>query len=141
MFKKILLPTDGSEHADKTIQQAIDLAKLTGAELLVMYAYNTPFMPRRRGAIAVEELKSSLEEEAKEIISEVAARVQAAGISVSALAVEGSPAEAILRMVEAEQPDLIVMGSRGDGGLPGLRLGSVDDRVVRHSPVAVLVIK
>ncbi|MDQ3250267.1 MAG: universal stress protein [Chloroflexota bacterium] len=141
MIQKILLPTDGSEHAEKTVQYAIDLAKLAGAQVVVMYAYSTPVTPRRRGSIALEAMKASLEEEAKEIVGEVAALVQAAGLRVSALAVQGPPAEAILRAVAEEQPDLIVMGSRGGGGLPGLRLGSVVDRVVCHAPVPVLVVK
>jgi nucleotide-binding universal stress UspA family protein len=140
MIQKILLPIDGSEHADKTVQYAIDLAKLAGSHVVVMYAYNAPIVPRRRGAFAVEELKSSLEEEAKEIVGEVAVHIQAAGLTVSAVAVEGWPAEAILCMVEDEHPDLIIMGSRG-GGLPDLRMGGVADCVVHHSPVPVLVVK
>lgn len=141
MFQKILLPTDGSEHAEKTVQYAINLARLSGAAIVAMYAFTTPHTSRRRGTIAAEEMKASMEEEAKEIVGEVAAQVQAAGLSVTALAVEGSPAEAILQTAETEQPDLIVIGSRGDGGLPGLRLGSVVDRVVRHATVPVLVVK
>ena len=141
MINKILLPTDGSEHSDHTVQFAIDLAKLTHAAIVAMYAYNPQPILRKRGALAAEELKSSLEEDAREIIGDVATRLKAEGISVSALAVEGPAAEAILRAIEEEKPDLVVMGSRSASSVPGLTLGSVAEKVVRYSPVSVVVVK
>jgi len=141
MINKILLPTDGSEHSDHTVQFAIDLAKLTNAAIVAMYAYNPQPILRKRGALAAEELKSSLEEDAREIIGDVATRLKAEGISVSALAVEGPAAEAILRAIEEEKPDLVVMGSRSASSVPGLTLGSVAEKVVRYSPVSVVVVK
>ena len=141
MFQKILLPTDGSENAEKTIQYAIQLAQLSQATIIVMYAYNPQLTLRKRAAVAAEAFRASLQEEAMEIVTEVAERIKAAGLAVSALAVEGAPAEAILHASEDVQPDLIIMGSRGGGGLPGLALGSTAERVVRHSMVSVLVVK
>jgi nucleotide-binding universal stress UspA family protein len=141
MFQKILLPTDGSENAEKTIQYAIQLAQLSQATIVVMYAYNPQLALRKRAAVAAEAFRASLQEEAMEIVTEVAEHIKAAGLAVSALAVEGSPAEAILHASEDVQPDLIIMGSRGGGGLPGLALGSTAERVVRHSTVPVLVVK
>lgn len=140
MIRKILLPTDGSDYAERTVQYATDLAKLSGAAVVALYAYNPPISLRKQGAM-MEEFRTSLEEEAKEIIAEVAGRLQAEGLLVTALAVEGPAAEAILRAAENEKPDLIVMGSRGSGGFPGLPLGAVAERVVRMSPVPVLVVK
>lgn len=140
-ISKILVPTDGSEAADRLYAYAMDLARLTGAAIVVMHAYNPPAALRKRGALALDELKSSLEEEARELVGEAAQMIQAAGLTVSALVVEGAPAEAILRAIEAEQPDLVVVGSRGLGGWPGAYLGSVAERVVRHAPVPVLVVK
>lgn len=140
MIRKILLPTDGSDYAERTVQYATDLAKLSGAAVVALYAYNLPITLRKHGAM-MEEFRTSLEEEAKEIIAEVAGRLQAEGLPVTALAVEGPAAEAILRAAEDEKPDLIVMGSRGSGGFPGLLLGGVAERVVRMSPVPVLVVK
>lgn len=140
MFQKILLPIDGSEHSDKTVQYAVNLAKLTNAAVVVMHAFHIPIF-RKRGAGVVEDFKISLEEEAKELVAEVTAHLQNEGLTASAVVVEGSAAEAILQAVETDQPDLIVMGSRGGGGLPGLNLGSVADRVVRRSSVPVLVVK
>ncbi|MBI3241238.1 MAG: universal stress protein [Chloroflexi bacterium] len=140
MIKKLLLPTDGSEHAERTVQYATELAKMSGATIVALYAFNPPVSLRSRGAM-MEEFRASLAEEAREIIAEVGERLKAEGLQVTALAVEGPAAEAILRATEDEKPDLIVMGSRGNGGLPGLPLGGVAERVVRMSPVPVLVVK
>lgn len=142
MTRKILLPTDGSEHAEKTIQYAVSLAKATGATIVALYAFNPPLSLRsQRGAAMMEEFRTSLEAEAKDIIAEVAERLAKEGLNVTAMAVEGSPAEAILRAAEDEKPDVIVMGSRGSGSLPGLILGGVAEKVVRYSPVTVTVVK
>lgn len=142
MTQKILLPTDGSEHAEKTIQYAVRLAKATGATIVAIYAFNPPPLLRsQRGAAMLEEFRASLEAEAKDIIAEVAERLGKEGLNVTTLAVEGSPAEAILRAAEDEKPDMIVMGSRGGGSLPGLALGGVAEKVVRYSPVTVTIVK
>jgi nucleotide-binding universal stress UspA family protein len=142
MTRKILLPTDGSEHAEKTIQYAVGLAKATGATIVAMYAFTPPLSLRSpRGAAMREEFRTSLEAEARDIIAEVAERLAKEGLNVTTLAVEGSPAEAILRAAADEKPDVIVMGSRGSGSLPGLTLGGVAEKVVRYSPVTVTIVK
>ena len=141
MIKKILLPTDGSEHAEKTVQYAIDLAKSLGASVDVMYAYQSATLLRKRAAAMMEEYKQAMEEEAKEIVTEVTERLKAEGIKVSAVVVEGPAAEAILRAVDESSPDIIVMGSRGVGGFTNMLLGGVAEHVVHYSKVPVLVVK
>lgn len=141
MIKKILLPTDGSEHAEKTVQYAIDLAKSLGASVDVMYAYQSASLLRKRAAAMLEEYKSMLEEDAKEIVTEVAERLKAEGVAVSAIVVEGPAAEAILRAADDSHPDLIVMGSRGEGGFANMLLGGVAEHVIHYSKVPVLVVK
>lgn len=141
MINRILLPTDGSPHAEHTIRFAIDLATRLNAELIVMYAYGAVKALRRRGGDVAEEYRLSLEEEAKELVQEIAERLRAEGLTVNGLAVEGNPAEAILRAVESEMPDLVVMGARGENLLAALFQTSVAEMVVRHSPAPVLVVK
>jgi nucleotide-binding universal stress UspA family protein len=140
MIKKILLPTDGSEYAEKTILFAMDLAKSLGARVNVMYAYQ-PTLLRKRAAILTEEYRHALDEEAREIVSELAERFKAEGIPVEATVVEGSAAEAILRAVDELNPDLVVMGSRGEGSFANALLGGVAEQVVHHSRSPVLVVK
>ena len=141
MIKKILLPTDGSEHAEKTVQYAIDLAKSLGASVDVMYAYQSVSLLRKRAAAMMEEYKQIMEEDAREIVSEVAARLKAEGIKVTAVVVEGAAADAILRAAEDSKPDVIVMGSRGEGGFANMLLGGVAEHVIHYSKVPVLIVK
>lgn len=141
MIQKILLPTDGSEYAEKTIQYAIDLAKAVGASIEVMYAFQPSASLRKRAAMMVEEYRKALEEDAQEIVAEVADRLKADGVAVSATVVEGPAAEAILRAIDELNPSLVVMGARGEGGFTNMLLGGVAEQVVRHSPVPVLVVK
>lgn len=142
MIHKILLPTDGSEYAEKTVQYALEFAKFVGATVVVMHGYNPPFALRKRAALMLEEVRRSLEEEAKALVTETAELFEAAGLTVSALVVEGSPAESILQAAEMEKPDLIVMGAHdGDEGISALVLGSVAERVIAHASIPVLVVK
>lgn len=141
MIKKILLPTDGSEHAEKTVQYTIDLAKSLGASVDVLYAYQPASLLRKRAAAMMEEYKNILEEEAREIVADVAARLKAEGLSVTAVVVEGAAADSILRVSEESKPDVIVMGSRGEGGFANMLLGGVAEHVIHYSKVPVLVVK
>ena len=141
MIKKILLPTDGSEYAEKTVQYAIDLAKSLGASVDVMYAYQSVSLLRKRAAVMMEEYKQIMEEDAREIVGEVAARLKAEGIKVTAVVVEGAAADAILRAAEDSKPDVIVMGSRGEGGFANMLLGGVAEHVIHYSKVPVLIVK
>jgi len=141
MIKKILLPTDGSEYAEKTVQYALDLAKTLGASIEVMYAFQPLSSLRKRAAMMMEEYRKVLEEDAQEIVTEVAERFKAEGVAVSATVVEGPAAEAILRAIDELKPSLVVMGARGGGGFTNVLLGGVVEQVVHHSPVPVLVVK
>lgn len=141
MIEKILLPTDGSEHAAKTVAYASDLAKLLNASVEVMYAYQSYAPLRKRAAVMMDEYKQVVIEDAKEIVGEVAEKLKAAGLQVSAVVVEGPAAESILRAADDSKPDLIVMGSRGEGGFSNLLLGGVAAHVVHYSKVPVLVVK
>ncbi|MBK9926365.1 MAG: universal stress protein [Anaerolineales bacterium] len=141
MIKKILLPTDGSEYSQKTVQYAIDLARSLGASVDVMHAYQSASFLRKRAAAMMEEYKQMMEEDAKEIVTEIAEQLKSEGIQVSAVVVEGPAAEAILRAVDELNPDVIVMGSRGVGGFSNMLLGGVAEHVVHYSKVPVLVVK
>lgn len=140
MIEKILLPTDGTEFSEKTVDFAIDVASMCNAVVVVMYAYSTPTL-RRGGETMIEDLRTSLEEEAREIVGEIAERVRAAGITTTTLVVQGTPVEAILKAADEELPDLIVIGSGGRSHMSGVLVGSVAERVVRYADAPVLVVK
>ena len=142
MFHSILVPVDGSAHADAALTQAVDLARCQRARITVLCAWR-PFV-WYGGAVApvgvdVERLDSDVEAEGRRIAEEARDRVPD-GIDVDMVIVCERPADAIIREVERGGHDLIVMGSRGHGSLRCLLLGSVSTAVLHRSRVPVMVV-
>jgi nucleotide-binding universal stress UspA family protein len=137
--RRILSPVDGSPGSEKGLALAAKVAGLTGAEVVVVVAFNPPVAVRRRGILAAEGARSELEEDARELAAEAAQLLLDRGVAARGVAVEGDPVEAILDTVGREGVDLIVMGRRGLGRLQGLLVGSVSERVARHAEVPVLL--
>lgn len=142
MIAKILVPTDGSAQANKALDYAIELAKrFSPAPTVVLMNAYEPLRSRKRGASLVKQVNASLEKDARDIVTAAAKRVKAAKLGMSAVVVEGDTADAILKAIETEKPDLIVIGSAGEPTIANRLLGSVVDDVVRYSAMNVLVVK
>jgi nucleotide-binding universal stress UspA family protein len=139
MFAKILVPFDGSAHSQRALTVATDLAHLAASAVHVIYAYDR--VPAFLGEPNFKNLLNQALSEACDVVKRAMAQVQDTGIRVTCDVLEGPPDQAILRVAQAEQFDLIVMGSRGMGSLEGLLLGSVSDRVLHHANVPVLVVR
>ena len=144
MYKRILVPTDGSEITGKAIVTAIGLAKLTGASVETI-AVKEPFPYS-----AISEMQPTPPQEFFDAQERVAVRnltavkdaCAAAGVAVDAASVEAvHPWEAILDHAKSKGCDLIVMASHGRRGVAALLLGSETQRVLLHSAVPVLVVK
>ncbi len=148
---KVLLATDGSEEAQLATRTAADLQQKTGSELHVVHVFGIapvvpPFYPE-----APDLQGEALEEEAEEQISELRAREvlevevgkvrSAGGTVVEAHLIEGRIAPEIVALAEEIGAGLIVMGSRGHGGIRRALMGSVSDAVVRHAHCPVLVVR
>jgi nucleotide-binding universal stress UspA family protein len=133
MFKTILLAYDGSEHGKKAAHLARGLKEVHGARLFVVHAYEP--VPDYLGEPLYQALLAQRLERAEEVLREGLALVGEAEGEV----LEGEAAEAILRAAEAHGADLIVMGTRGLGGLKGVFLGSQSQKVVAHAPCPVLL--
>jgi nucleotide-binding universal stress UspA family protein len=139
MFEKILLATDGSFHAKKALEYAQDLALRDDAQVIVVHAFER--VPAYLGEPWVERVISRHVASGQKVANDAAAELQEAGVDVIVEVVEGPPADAILRVANVRQPDLIVMGSRGHGDLASLLLGSVSHRVLAHTHTPVLIVK
>jgi nucleotide-binding universal stress UspA family protein len=139
-LNRILVPIDGSAHSELGLSHALRLAKWAQAELIVMVAFDPPSRLHRRGLLPPEEIVLAMESDAKELAGEVATLLESKGIKVRGLAVRGDPSEAIIGVAEDEHVDLIVMGRRGLQGIRGMLLGSVSERVLRHSEIPVMVV-
>lgn len=141
MFSSILVGVDRSEHAWVALEQAIDLARAEGAAMTVLVAYSGVIQwgPAPLPPDAVDEYLTGVQDDAKALAAEVAARIPA-DLAAQMLVVDGSPAPALLDQAAAGNHDLIVVGSRGRGDASSLLLGSVSHAVLHHSRVPVLIV-
>jgi nucleotide-binding universal stress UspA family protein len=152
---KILLATDGSREASLAATTAADLAKRTGSELHVLYVGEAPnpyaegvglagaeagaeAVPSRLGA----DLEGEFEQQARDVLDAEAERVRAAGgAGAQAHLSMGKADHEVVALAEEIGAGLIVLGSRGRGGIRRALMGSVSDSVVRHSHCPVLVVR
>ena len=144
MFKRILVPTDGSEITAKAVATSIELARSTGAKLYTI-SVKEPFpysAISEMQPIPPQEFYDAQERIALNRVKEVVAAADQAGLDCQAFTVEAQhPWEAIVDHAKAQSCDLIVMASHGRRGVSALLLGSETTRVLVHCDVPVLVVK
>lgn len=145
MFKRILLPTDGSPLAERAAAYGLKLAAATGARAVALYAsppFETPtgfeFVPTP--LVPVELYEKSAKAAAERYLGAIAKRAEKAGVACETVHVRSlAPEQAIVETATARRCDLVVIGSHGYGGFKQLFLGSVTTRVLATSTVPVLV--
>ena len=144
MYKRILFPTDGSDITAKAQQSAIEMAKLTGAELMTI-SVKEPFpysAISEMQPVPPQEFYDAQERVASARVKSVVTAAQAAGVRCQAHTVEAVHAwEAILDHAKNHHCDLIVMASHGRRGVSALLLGSETQKVLTHSTLPVLVVR
>jgi nucleotide-binding universal stress UspA family protein len=139
-YDKIMIATDGSKQVEKAVKSAVELARLTGARLYAVYVIaSTGYTPRNFGW--EESLREILEAEAKRAVTFVEEAGKNSGIEVESVILDGHPADRVMEFAEQEGIDLIVMGTLGRTGLDRFLLGSIAEKVVRHSKTPVMVVK
>jgi nucleotide-binding universal stress UspA family protein len=138
-MKKIVVGVDGSPTSEEALRWAFEEAKLAGAELVVVHAWSYPYPGWRSGD------KEPRDDMKVDALRQLEASIDALGhregdgVQVHANLVEDSAAKALID--EAASADLVVVGSRGRGGLKSMLLGSVSRAVVQHAPCPVAVIR
>ena len=140
---KILLATDGSDESDLAATTAAELAKSTDSELDVIYVLEVePWHLPPRELVQNPQRYEDLKEESRRIRDRQVEKIEASGGSVSNshLAI-GHPADQIIAYAQDEGVGLIVMGSRGLGGIRRALMGSVSDAVVRHAHCPVMIVR
>jgi nucleotide-binding universal stress UspA family protein len=152
---KILLAIDGSESATHATQAAVELSKKTDSELNVLYVgedpYSAAFFPpdatnaegvQQVDPALIEELGRQFEQEARQLLDAEVEKVRAVGGTVAEAYLRmGSPAAEVVDLAQEVGVGLIVVGSRGLGGIRRALIGSVSDSVVRHAHCPVLVVR
>jgi nucleotide-binding universal stress UspA family protein len=149
---KILLATDGSSEAQLAARTAVDLAEKTHSELHIVYVgaegfYETPlvdFATLEPTWVAREypDLMSDIERTERELLDEEVEKVRSAGGTVAQAHLSmGRAAPEIVALAEEIEAGLIVIGSRGRGGMRRALMGGVSDSVVHHAHCPVLVVR
>ena len=139
MYKKILVPTDGSEFAKKAQKHALFLSKMSGAELIAVSVTENNFVNGLPLDDEVYQLNQILKERSEENLKEFD-ELNEDDLKITHIVREGSPAKVILEVASEEAVDLIVMGSSGKSGFDRFIMGSVADKVVNSAKCAVLVV-
>lgn len=137
MYDTILVPTDGSESADRAVDHGLFLAEQSGATMLAMYVVDTS----RYGepALSSSELViQDLEERGDALVDDVAERAAEAGIEAETIVCHGRPDEAIVAHAADVDADLLVMGYQGHSHEMEGHMGSVVNRVIRSTDRPVL---
>ena len=142
---KILLATDGSKEAALAVRTATDIAQRTGSELHVVHVGSSleyvGMGPPLIGDIPAP-TQEQLSAEARGLLDAEVEQVKAAGGTVAQAHLGvGAPDREIVELAEKLSVGLIVMGSRGRGGIRRALMGSVSDSVVRHAHCPVLVVR
>ena len=144
MRKKILLATDGSETSMRAAKMALDIGKKTGATVTAIYVVDVHRLAQLPGYAAMPGIKDNLMElmfkEGDEALEEIEDMARDAGVAYERVVAEGDPGEELLKLCRDPGFDLIVLGTIGKSGLKRFLLGSVAEKVVRHSHVPVLVV-
>lgn len=144
MYKRILVPTDGSKCSEMAAEQALALAKLTEGEVTFLYALD-PVPPALAAeaygyAVYAEQLMADLRKAAEDALNKAAALAEAAGVRYQTRLVENTrPVDAVVGAMN--DVDLVVMGSHGRTGVRRLILGSVTEGVMRQSTKPLLVVR
>ncbi len=141
----MVVGTDGSETASEAVRQATELARLAGAKIHLVSAYE----PVSEGRLREErqQVPGDLQwmvnprEDVSVTLEGAADGLRAEGIEVETHAREGDPADAILDVAEEQKADLIVVGNKGMTGAKRFLLGSVPNKVSHHAPCSVMIIR
>lgn len=155
MFKKILVPLDGSDHSLRALKIAVRMAKKFGGKLTLVHVYSvsvrpvvmpepatftSPGVPVMTAA-EVSKVVEAARKAGTSILVDGEQRVKAEGVQVETALKEGHTVQEIIETAKEGGHDLIVMGARGISKIREILLGSVSDGVIRNAPCPVLVTK
>jgi nucleotide-binding universal stress UspA family protein len=147
MFDTILVATDGSDHAQKALDIACDLAEKYGSSMIVLSVYRHHSLLGTThslvgGATELEPPDVTLGKLAREIVDKAVKHVRERGIKqVEGLARRGPPSRTIVQIAKERGVDVIAMGSRGLGDAEGLLLGSVSHKVSSLAECTCITVK
>jgi len=143
-MQRVVVPLDGSELAEKAVPCAVELAKKMNLELMLIRVYLMPGVAYPTGSYAPDWnlLDRETRERATEYLQMQIGKLRNEGLErVSLKVLEGSAAEKIIGVGRESPGSMIAMSTHGASGVGRWLLGSVTERVIRHSETAVLVVR
>jgi nucleotide-binding universal stress UspA family protein len=145
MYKKILVPVDGSEPSMRGLREAVKLAKSQGSQLQLVHVVNElVFTAAETPPVYMDKVIDALRAEGKAVLSKAEEVVREGGLEPQGVLLEsigGRAADLIVEQARQWTADLIVIGAHGRRGLRRLALGSDAELVVRSAPVPVLLVR
>jgi len=142
LFQRILIPIDGSQLSLKAAKQGIYIARKLESKVVFLYVIDVRMIEASSLAgVDPGILKTRLRNAAERYLNEAAKVVEEENITFQNRIREGLPAEDILKEIEEERIDLVIMGSKGMSGAHRVIIGSTAEEVVRWSPCPVLIVK
>lgn len=141
-MKRILVPTDFSEHAEDALKVAAQIAKKNDSEIIILHMLELPHQSNDAifGGVSIPETMLFMKK-ANETLDKVSNSPYLDGISITEIVKMDKPIHGITQVSQDYNVDLIVMGSHGSSGVEELLIGSNTEKVVRNSEIPVLVIK
>jgi nucleotide-binding universal stress UspA family protein len=146
MYRNILVPLDGSELAECSLQHAKAIAKGCNAAELTVFRAVEPLSAQsvailiETGDDALEKVQYENEKDAQDYISKIESRLKEEGFPSRGVVAEGRPSDEILEYSQKNNVDLIVMSTHGRSGISRFFFGSEAEKVSRHSPIPVLLV-
>jgi nucleotide-binding universal stress UspA family protein len=141
MYKKILVPLDGSTLAEAALPHAKALAQSERAEIIILRVPNLPAPDLfARYPVMATKIVEDLEIETDKYLQEEVDKLSKEGVKVSGLIREGPVPDTILAVAEETHADMIAMSTHGRTGIQRWLLGSVADKIVHHAHIPVMLI-
>jgi len=145
MYNRILVPVDGSATSNLGLAEAIKLAKLTGARLLLLHAVDIAAISLTpEAATAAPGLFDAMRDAGEQVVSKAKATVESAGLTAETILVDtlsGRVSDLVVDQAKEWRADLIVIGTHGRRGVSRLLIGSDAEQIVRAAPVPVLLVR
>ncbi len=147
MYKKILLPTDGSDNANKAVDYVHELAKKFNSEVVLLHTFEvSDELTRIVGKFdnilgqQLKDMEHYMTDYGKAILNKIKNEFEKDGITVKTIIVSAKPSHEIIKTIDTEKCELVVMGSRGLNTLKSILLGSVSNYVIHHTKCPVILV-
>lgn len=144
MFRRILVPLDGSERAERALPIAASLARASGGSIVLLRVIPSPIEFPYQATEAPTSTQEALDvnqARAANYFARITASEMLAGIATTTEVLRGIPVQLILSVARSQQIDIIIMCSHGYTGMSRRALGSVAEKVAFHAPTPVLVLR